>query len=311
MSQVQAPPEAADKPRVLIVDDERFNLNTLNGLLRDDYRIMVATHGEQGLKAALSGRPDLILLDITMPDLDGYEVCRRLKGDPLTQGIPVIFITALSDAADETRGLELGAADYITKPFHPAVVRARVRTQMRLKQQSDLLESYAFRDGLTSLANRRAFDERSAQEWSRSQRTGRPLSVILLDVDHFKLFNDHAGHAAGDDCLKGVARCLEAPMRRATDLVARYGGEEFVVLLPDADHANALAVGEALRAGVAGSSMAHPASPVAPHVTISVGVATSVAKQGSTFAHLLQQADQALYGCKRGGRNRVQGVEVG
>jgi diguanylate cyclase (GGDEF)-like protein len=271
----------------------------------------VATHGEQGLKAALTGRPDLILLDITMPDLDGYEVCRRLKADPLTQGIPVIFITALTDAADETRGLELGAADYITKPFHPAVVRARVRTQMRLKQQSDLLENLAFIDGLTGLANRRALDDRCTQEWSRSLRTGRPLSVILLDVDHFKLFNDHCGHSAGDECLKGVARSLAARVRRPSDLVARYGGEEFVVLLPEADHASAMAVGETLRAGVAEFNMPHPASPVAPHVTISVGVATAVAGPALTFAQLLEHADQALYACKRGGRNRVGGVELG
>ena len=228
----------------------------------------------------------------------------------MTRGIPVIFISALADAADETLGLELGAADYITKPFHPAVVRARVRTQMRLKQQSDLLERYAFLDGLTGLANRRAFDERSAREWERARRTGRPLSVIMGDVDHFKPFNDHAGHAAGDACLRAVAGVLQHEVRRASDLVARYGGEEFVVLLPDTEHAGALAVGHALRAAVARAALPHPASPVAPFVTLSVGVASVTARPMGDFDTLLRTADSALYDSKRQGRDKVYGIDL-
>ena len=308
--QGQAASEEAERPRVLVIDDERFNLNTLHGLLKDSYRVMVATDGVKGLQAALSGRPDLVLLDVDMPDMDGHEVCRRLKSDPMTRGIPVIFISALADAADETLGLELGAADYITKPFHPAVVRARVRTQMRLKQQSDLLERYAFLDGLTGLANRRAFDERSAREWERARRTGRPLSVIMGDVDHFKPFNDHAGHAAGDACLRAVAGVLQHEVRRASDLVARYGGEEFVVLLPDTEHAGALAVGHALRAAVARAALPHPASPVAPFVTLSVGVASVTARPMGDFDTLLRTADSALYDSKRQGRDKVYGIDL-
>ena len=302
---------AKDKPRILIVDDERFNLNTLHGLLKDDHKIMVATHGEQALKAALTGRPDLILLDITMPDMDGYEVCRRLKADPLTMGVPIIFITGLVDAEDETRGLELGASDYITKPFNLSVVRARVRTQLRLKQQSDLLESYAFRDGLTGLANRRAFDDRAAAEWNRCMRSGLPLSAIMIDVDHFKLYNDHYGHAQGDDCLRRVAAALELRTQRPGDMVARYGGEEFVVLLPETDHAAALTVGEALRGAVEATGMAHLASKVTDHVTISVGVATTVPSDLGSVAALLQAADAMLYACKAAGRNCVRGSQQG
>lgn len=299
-----------EKPRILVIDDERFNLNTLNGLLKDDYRIMVATSAEVGLKAAVTGRPDLILLDITMPGMDGYEACRRLKEDPLTQGIPVIFITALSDAEDETRGLEMGAADYIAKPFNLSVVRARVRTQMRLKQQSDLLATYAFLDGLTGLANRRAFDDKSALEWRHGLRSEQPLSTILLDVDHFKPYNDSYGHAAGDECLRSVAAALSGQIGRAGDLLARYGGEEFVVILPGTDHARALAVGESLRAAVQALGLAHRASRVADQVTVSVGVSTTVPRAGISLSTLLEATDQALYAAKSGGRNGVMGAEL-
>jgi PleD family two-component response regulator len=214
--------ESTERPRILIVDDERLNLSALASALNNDHKVIVAMNGEQALKAVQAARPDLILLDVNMPGLDGYEVCRRLKTDESTQGIPIIFITALSDAADETRGLDLGAVDYIVKPFNISVVRARVRTHLRLKQQADLLERYAFRDGLTGLHNRRAFDEKRTTEWQRCLQAGLPLSAIILDVDHFKLFNDHYGHGAGDECLARVARALAGCVVRSADMVARY-----------------------------------------------------------------------------------------
>jgi diguanylate cyclase (GGDEF)-like protein len=300
-----------EKPRILVVDDQRLNLSMLHGLLKDDFQVMVAASGEQGLKAALTGRPDLILLDINMPGMDGYEVCQRLKQDPMTAKIPIIFITAMSESQDETRGLELGAADYITKPFHAAVVRARVNTQIRLKQHSDLLETYAFRDGLTGLANRRAFDERAGSEWNRCLRVGTPLSAIMIDVDHFKLYNDSYGHGQGDECLRGVAQALAGKVQRSSDLLARYGGEEFVVLLPDTEHPAALGVGESLREGVELLGMPHRASKVTDHVTISVGVATARPTREGQLADLLAQADAMLYACKAAGRNTVQGTVLG
>lgn len=307
----QSPSESPrEKPRVLVVDDQRLNLNILHGLLKDDYQVMVAISGEQGLKAAATGRPDLILLDINMPGMDGYEVCQRLKQDPVTMRIPVIFITAMAESEDETRGLEMGAADYITKPFHAAVVRARVNTQIRLKQHSDLLESYAFRDGLTGLANRRAFDDRGDAEWNRCRRTASPLSAIMIDVDHFKLYNDSYGHGQGDDCLRSVAKALASRVHRSSDLLARYGGEEFVVLLPDTDHAAALVTGEKLREAVEQMRMEHRASKVTDHVTISVGVATAVPAEEGRLTALLEQADGMLYVCKSAGRNCVRGTQA-
>jgi diguanylate cyclase (GGDEF)-like protein len=293
------------KPRILVIDDERFNLNTLHGLLRDEYRLMVAMQGEHGIKAAQTGLPDLILLDVNMPGMDGFEVCRQLKADPITQSIPVIFITALNEASDEAKGLELGAVDYITKPFNYSVVKARVRTHLRLKLQSDLLERYAFIDSLTGLANRRAFDERLSQEWSRCQRSETSLSLILLDVDHFKSYNDHYGHGQGDACLTTVARALASSQMRAYDLVARYGGEEFVVILPDADLIGAQQIAERLRLAVYDLAHPHATSPVADRVTISLGVACTVPQTSATAAQLLRAADRFLYEAKRAGRNRV------
>lgn len=299
-----------ETPRILIIDDERMNLTVLHGLLKDDYQVMVAGSAQQGLKAALSGRPDLILLDINMPGMNGYEVCKQLKQDPLTTKIPNIFITALSDSEDESHGLELGAADYIVKPFHASVVKARVNTQIRLKQHSDLLEAYAFRDGLTGLANRRVFDDRAEIEWKRCRRTSLPLSAIMIDVDYFKLYNDTYGHGMGDECLRRVAQALATRIQRASDLLARYGGEEFVVLLPDTPHAGAMTLGESLRESVAQLRLEHRASKVADHVTISVGVATILPEAQDGLPALLKQADAMLYASKSAGRNRVLGIDL-
>lgn len=298
------------RPRILIIDDERFNLNALHGLLRDEHQVMVATDGAQGLAAALRTPPDLILLDVSMPGMDGYEVCQQLKADPLTAGIPVLFITASGDAAHEARAFEVGAADFIVKPFHPVVVHARVRTHLRLKRQSDELAHLAFLDGLTGVANRRALDEQLKLEWARAQRASSPLSAILLDVDFFKLFNDHYGHAAGDSCLRQVASLLSDRVRRTGDLLARYGGEEFAVVLPATPHAGALALAEDLRSAVHEARMEHSASTLG-HVTVSIGVSTMVATVTGSPESLFRAADAMLYEVKVAGRNGVRGRDLG
>ena len=301
---------ADGRPRILIVDDERFNLNLLESLLRDDYQVMLALDGHLALEAAATHNPDLVLLDIHMPGLDGYEVCRRLKADAVTRSIPVIFISALDEATHEAQGLELGAADFITKPFRQSAVKARLRTQLRMKQQHDLLERFAFRDSLTGLTNRRAFDTRAEQEWFRCWRAGLPLSVIMLDVDHFKRYNDSHGHASGDVCLQRVAQTLEKSIKRAGDLVARYGGEEFIVLLPGAAAPGALAIGDALRLAVETSGIEHRTSNVADTVTVSVGVATVAPAGPEGLAALLEAADRMLYAAKVQGRNRALGIHL-
>ncbi|MBF0134865.1 MAG: diguanylate cyclase [Magnetococcus sp. DMHC-1] len=296
-----------EKPVILIVDDESFNIDVLLNLLREEYTIIVAKSGEQALKR-LEGKqlPDLVLLDILMPGIDGYEVCRKIKEGFRTRNLPVIFITALNDADEETAGFQTGAVDYITKPFCPAVVLARVRTHIELKRSRDLLEILAKEDGLTGIANRRRFNEFLEFEWSRAKRKQTSISLTLMDIDFFKPYNDHYGHAAGDECLRRVGHALKRSMNRSVDLVARYGGEEFSCVLPDTDGPGALGVANRLLNAVRELAVPHHHSKVAEHVTMSIGVATLVPHADQMPDMLIEMADRALYLAKEGGRNRIE-----
>lgn len=293
------------KPSVLIVDDQPANIKVLANLLKSDYTIQVANSGLKALD--LSRRespPDLILLDIMMPDMDGYSVCRELKDNNRTSHIPVIFITAMDDVSDETKGFDLGAVDYISKPFNPDVVKARVRNHMNLKIKSDLLENMSHLDGLTQIANRRHLDATLQSEVKRHKRSGKPLGVVMLDIDFFKPFNDHYGHGKGDECLIKVAQALHSTLKRPSDLLARYGGEEFVVLLPETDRHGVFKIAEDLRRVIETMNYPHAFSKVADHVTISVGCLSKRVEDDSPES-LLEQVDVALYDAKRQGRNRV------
>ena len=298
------------RPRLLVVDDQPVNIQALYQAFATDHQVLMATGGEQALALCASQQPDLVLLDVVMPGLDGHEVCRRLKADPATRDIPVIFVTAHSDEAAETLGLALGAVDFISKPVNPAIVRARVRTHLLLKAQSDLLRQWVYIDGLTGVHNRRHFDERLTAEWGRAVRHGTALSVVLLDVDFFKPFNDHYGHQAGDDCLRQLAATLKASVKRPGDLVARYGGEEFVCLLPDTDLPGALDLAQQLGDQVGTLALPHAASSVAPVVTVSLGVCTKRDSTAGSAAALLREADAQLYIAKSRGRNQASGAEL-
>ncbi|GAA4248491.1 diguanylate cyclase [Azospirillum formosense] len=300
------------RSKILVVDDIPSNVHVLSRILKDEHDIYFATDGAKALELAQSRLPDLVLLDIMMPGMDGYEVCSRLKADPITRDIPVIFISAKSEVEDETYGLEVGAIDFISKPISPPIVKARVRNHLLLKRQTDLLRTLSFNDGLTGIANRRRFDEVMLREWRRCGRAQLPLSLIMLDVDQFKPYNDHYGHQAGDECLRAVAQLLAEQMMRPGDLTARYGGEEFVCLLPETDEDGAVQVAERLRRTVAERRLPHAVSHVADHITISLGVATARPVLDDTPDRLTQLADGLLYEAKRGGRNRVcsGGVEV-
>jgi diguanylate cyclase (GGDEF)-like protein len=293
------------RPRILAIDDTPTNLLTLGAALGNEFALHVATSGAMGLELAAQSAPDLILLDVMMPDMDGYETCRRLKADRLTRDIPVIFVTALNSAEDEAFGLEVGAVDFISKPLNSAVVRARVRTHLTLKYQADLLRSMAFLDGLTGIANRRQFEEALQREWRACLRTGTSLALAMIDIDHFKSFNDTCGHVAGDACLRAIAGILHNDMSRPHDLIARYGGEEFACLLPDTDLEGARVKAEQLRHAVQSLGIPHEASGTAPVVTISVGLETFIPTDELTPERLVAAADAQLYKAKHAGRNRV------
>lgn len=296
------------KPLILIVDDTPTNIQVLAENLINDYRVKVAASGETALETiALQGAPDLILLDVMMPDMDGYEVCRRLKEDPQTSAIPVIFVTALNGGEDEERGLNLGALDYITKPFYLPVVKARIRNHIRLKQMTDMLEAMAWIDGLTGVPNRRRFDQALENEWKRAQRNHLPLAMILVDVDYFKAYNDSHGHGAGDLCLKQVATLLAAMVSRSGDLVARYGGEEFVMLMPETDAEGARRIAERLCLNIESQQIPHSGSEVSCQVTISAGYAAMIPEAEQAASALLDEADRMLYLAKNAGRNCARG----
>jgi diguanylate cyclase (GGDEF)-like protein len=292
-------------PTVLVVDDMPDNVKLLAYELGDHgFEVLTAYDGPSGLERARTARPDVVLLDVMMPGLDGIEVCRRLKSDDTTAGIPVIMISARDLEEDIVDGLDAGACDYVTKPFNLPIVLARVRSAARAKADRDLiaglnarLAELAATDGLTGLKNRRAFHEALEAAGSFAERDQRPLSLIMIDVDHFKSFNDTFGHPAGDDVLRTVAGLLRDRVRRH-DIVARYGGEEFAVLLPATEGADAGTLAERLRATIA--EHAWPARPV----TASLGLATAGSGDDG-LADLVARADHALYVSKRSGRNRV------
>ncbi len=303
--------ESDARQRILIVDDSSLNIRVLGETLSPLHEIYAATSGEEALKIANSDpQPDLILLDIVMPGIDGLEVCRRLKADIRTQDIPIIFITAMTDEKDEEMGLELGAVDYIRKPCSPPIVKARVKAHLELKRKSDILKNLSNRDGLTGIPNRRRFEEHFNLEWSRGVRSGSPLSIVMMDIDFFKNFNDNYGHAKGDECLIAVAEALNGCIKRPTDMVARYGGEEFVAILPETDFKGAKTMAESMRKAIEQLKIPHEFSVTAKNVTISVGLATTMPTMSYAPNDLINEADKMLYESKSNGRNQTTSMQV-
>ena len=298
-------PYVAQRPRLLIVDDQPTNIHALREIFREHCDVLMATNGEQALSLCQNQLPDLVLLDVVMEGMNGHEVCRRLKANPQTSGIPVIFITAQHQEMDEILGLELGAVDFISKPINPTIVRARVRTHLALKLQSDMLRSIAMLDGLTGVANRRRFDEYLDINWRQAARDKTQLSLIMIDVDYFKRYNDHYGHLAGDNCLRIIAKALAEFVRRPMDLVARYGGEEFACVLPNTSLQGAYRLAETMRKSIEALSIEHKLSDVAPCVSASFGVASTAPDSESNAMSLVAAADQQLYMAKGRGRNQV------
>ena len=292
------------RPIILIIDDQPTNIQVLAEALSGTYEILFATKGEKALELVSSRVVDLVLLDVVMPEMNGYEVCRHLKNDEKTRDIPVIFVTAMNEIGDETKGFDVGGVDYITKPISPRTVRARVKTHLQLKATRDLLEELASIDGLTEIANRRRFDETLDREWSRMLRSQQTLSVFLLDVDFFKAYNDTYGHSIGDECLREIARALTVTFQRPSDLVARYGGEEFGVILTDTDAGGVRRLIEKGLENIAGLGITHSGSSVAEHVTASLGGITVIPSPALSWSEALVLVDELLYEAKADGRNR-------
>lgn len=286
------------KATILIIDDVAANIQLAASLLNNEYNIKVATSGKKGLEIAKAEPlPDLILLDIEMPEMNGYEVCRVLKGTQKTASIPIIFLTAMDQDSEEELGLELGAVDYITKPIRPAILKARIKTQVLIKYQNDQLLQMALHDQLTGLFNRRYLMETAHLKAAKSLRHSIPISAVLLDLDHFKSINDNHGHDKGDAVLKAVGSLL-TDLTRKEDIAARLGGEEFIVLFDHCELDSAFKKSEELRSEI------EKLSPAGIDITASLGVC-QFDLSGDTFDRLLNRCDKALYKAKDLGRNQV------
>jgi diguanylate cyclase (GGDEF)-like protein len=292
-------------PTILIVDDDRVNRTALAELLQAECRLVMAKDGSSALqRIAEESEISLILLDVSMPGMDGYELLRRLRADSRTADISVIFITGQTDERDEERGLLLGAADYVPKPIRPAIVLARIRNHLKLAMQRQELERLSERDGLTGIANRRHFDKVYDLTCRRAIRSKETFGLAMFDIDHFKQYNDHYGHGAGDEALRRVAQALTSFARRPYDVLARYGGEEFIFLIPGVAEFESLL--EQMCQEVEGLNIKHEPSATSDVVTISCGgIVVSETSLAEDPTVLLQRADALLYKAKREGRNRI------
>ena len=289
-------------PTVLVIDDSMDVHRLLRARLRhEEIELMSAEDGKSGIQTAKTSLPAMILLDLDMPDMDGFEVLRCLKNDPATLHIPVIVLSGLQSAQDKVMAFDLGAIDYITKPFNLTELRVRVRSALRMHRLVQMLAQCAQLDGLTGLWNRSYFDKRWSDEVSANLRHGRPLSLAMVDVDHFKQINDTYGHPAGDAVLQGMSKMLQRECRQE-DVACRYGGEEFALIMPDTAPVAALKVCERIR--IAMTEIAWPRHPERT-ITLSIGLTGASAKANLTPVNWLELADQNLYLAKRSGRNRV------
>ncbi|OCH06218.1 diguanylate cyclase [Aliivibrio fischeri] len=289
--------------KILIAEDEPVSRLVLQRLLKA-FTCISVTNGQEALDVIHQERIDLVLLDIHMPIMDGFEVIERLKNNEETKDIPIIVITVNQSTEDEIRALDLGAVDFVTKPFHAVILQKRIRNQLALKLKSDLLEKHASLDGLTNLLNRRMFDFDLENRWAESQRLKGNLGLIIFDIDHFKLFNDNYGHSAGDEVLIRVAKALMRTLQRKTDRVYRYGGEEFTLIQFDTDLEQLRQTAELLRQCIYDLNITHEFSSYG-RVSISVGAALINAESIKSEQFLLETADQQLYKAKKQGRNCI------
>ncbi len=310
---------------ILVIDDNITNLKVASDYLKaEGFEILIARDGESGIKRAKLTQPDLILLDVQMTGIDGFETCRRLKLDSQTEAIPVIFMTVLTNVEDKLKGFEAGGVDYVPKPFQIQELLARVNTHLTIyKLQRELqaeirerklaevalhkanleLQRLSVLDDLTQIANRRRFDQYLKAQWQQPERA--TLSLLLCDIDYFKGYNDTYGHPAGDRCLQLVAQGISRAVGHVKDLVARYGGEEFAIILPETNPDGAYQVAETIQAEIRRLKLGRPITAIGQYITLSIGVASAVPTPPNTAQSLIAEADAALYDAKHQGRNRI------
>jgi diguanylate cyclase (GGDEF)-like protein len=290
--------------KILVIDDSAVQAEYLRSILKEEYDVTVCNTAKEGLSAAKEGCFGLILLDIVMPDMDGFVLLQELKETDLTKHIPVIMLTSLSDVQYEERGLLMGAVDYVAKPFSPVIIRARVNSHIQLYHYQMEFKQQAMVDELTGVANRRRYEGESLAKWREAIRFGMPLSICMFDIDKFKLYNDTFGHPAGDQVISAVAKTASSYFQRSMDLFARYGGEEFIAVFVGSDGHNAFEFLKTIRQAVEDLHIPH-CSPVSQWVTVSVGGVSLIPKVGDSYDTYLKLADTMLYDAKRLGRNRV------
>jgi diguanylate cyclase (GGDEF)-like protein len=292
--------------KICIVDDSMVSLTVARDMLKDSYEVYASTSAEEFFKIIEIEPPDLILLDVGMPKISGYDAIKILKEDRRFADIPVIFLTAKADKESELKGFELGAVDYISKPFHMPILKARINTHLTIVKQRRIIEQISLTDVLTKIPNRRFFNGRLAGEWSRAVREKHPLGIMMIDADNFKDFNDLYGHQQGDVTLQVLAHVLNTSLRRGTDFVARWGGEEFAAILPNTAAAGIFKIAEIIRLNVEKTAIPHiEDASRGLSITISIGGASMIPTMLDTVEDFMKKADSALYEAKQAGKNKV------
>ncbi|MDR1903271.1 MAG: diguanylate cyclase [Treponema sp.] len=298
------------KYKILIVDSETIDLIELNHIFKSEYSVYTAKSGNTALQIAEEEKPDFILLDIQMPDMDGFEVLTQLKENSITRNIPVIFIAGLNSGEIEERGFLLGAVDYIKKPFKPAIIKARVRTHMEMVNQIRAIEQLGLTDPVTDIPNRKSFNERIEMEWRRAKRENKPITLLIIDIDNFRNYNDTYGYPQGDKMLKEAARVIMSNTKRPADFPALLGGEEFGVILPDTGLDPAIEIAENIRKNIEAMRVPDADESILTQVTICIGVYTVTPMMKDMLDDFISNARQNLRTAKSLGKNRTCAGEL-
>ncbi len=299
--------QSPKKATILVIDDDRIALDLIMLTFNATATVLTALNSENGLEIAVNEQPDLILLDTLIQDVDGHEICSQLKSMPETENIPIIILSNSNQVEDELAALDKGAIDFVTKPVEALILKARVANHLFQKRDRDQLKLMSSIDALTEVANRRRFDEYLHLEWRRAVRSRYPISLLMIDIDYFKSYNDTYGHQKGDECLKAVASEIKQHLRRPSDMVARYGGEEFSVILPETPSYSAFSLAKHIWSGVGNLNIEHTGSARVGHLTISIGAATTIPDENQSISQFIEISDKNLYKSKSEGRNRITG----